>query len=147
MLDIKFKKLVPEAVAPKYAHIGDAGMDITCTSYEYDKENDCYMYHSGLAFEVPEGYVMLIFPRSSNRKTDYYLTNHVGVLDSCYRGELMFAFKKRDDNRDNYNKPPYEVGDRVAQIIILPYPMVQMIESETLSETDRGAGGFGSTGK
>ena len=146
-IDIKFKKLTPEAVIPKYAHIGDAGMDITCTSYHYDKDNDCYMYHTGLAFEVPEGYVMLIFPRSSNRKTDYYLTNHVGVLDSTYRGELMFAFKKRDDNRENYNKPPYKVGDRIGQIIILPYPMIQMIESETLSETERGTGGFGSTGK
>lgn len=147
MIDIKFKKLVPEAVVPEYAHAGDAGMDITCTSYEYDKELDCFIYHSGLAFEVPEGYVMLIFPRSSNRKTDYYLTNSVGVLDSTYRGELMFAFKKRDDNRENYNKPPYEVGDRIGQIIILPYPFVTMIESEVLSETDRGTGGFGSTGK
>lgn len=146
-IPVKFKKLVPEAVSPTYAHIGDAGMDITCTSYEYDKELDCFMYHTGLAFEVPKGYVMLIFPRSSNRKTDYYLTNHVGVLDSGYRGELMFAFKKRDDNRENYNKPPYEVGDRIGQIIILPYPIIQMIESDSLEESERGAGGFGSTGK
>ena len=147
MLNIKVKKLVPEAVIPFYAKPGDAGMDITCTSFDYDRRNDCYMYHTGLAFEVPEGYVMLIFPRSSNRKTEYYLANHVGVLDSGYRGELMLAFKKRDDNSDSFNKPPYGVKERIGQIIILPYPMVQMIESETLSETDRGTGGFGSTGK
>ena len=146
-LPIKVKKLVPEAVIPFYAKPGDAGMDITCTSFEYDKEHDCYMYHSGLAFELPKGYVMLIFPRSSNRKTDYYLCNHVGVLDSGYRGELMFAYKNRTDDRLNYQKPPYQVGDRIGQIIILPYPIVQMIESDSLEESERGTGGFGSTGK
>ena len=147
IVDIKVKKLVPEAVIPFYAKPGDAGMDITCTSFEYDKEHDCYMYHSGLAFELPAGYVMLIFPRSSNRKTDYYLCNHVGVLDSGYRGELMFAYKNRTDDRLNYQKPPYQVGDRIGQIIILPYPTVKMIESDSLEESERGTGGFGSTGK
>lgn len=147
IVDIKVKKLVPEAVIPFYAKPGDAGMDITCVGYHYDKDNDCYMYHTGLAFELPAGYVMLILPRSSNRKTDYYLCNHVGVLDSGYRGELMFAYKKRDDNRETYNKPPYQVGDRIGQIIILPYPIVQMIESDSLEESERGTGGFGSTGK
>ena len=127
IVDVKVKKLVPEAVIPFYAKPGDAGMDVT--------------------FELPAGYVMLIFPRSSNRKTDYYLCNHVGVLDSGYRGELMLAFKKRDDNRHNHNKPPYEIGDRIGQIIILPYPIVQMIESDSLEESERGTGGFGSTGK
>ena len=147
IVDVKVKKLVPEAVIPFYAKPGDAGMDITCTSFEYDKEHDCYMYHSGLAFELPKDYVMLIFPRSSNRKTDYYLCNHVGVLDSGYRGELMFAYKNRTDDRLNYQKPPYQVGDRIGQIIILPYPIVQMIESDSLEESERGTGGFGSTGK
>ena len=146
-LPIKVKKLVPEAVTPFYAHEGDAGMDITCIGYHYDNDNDCYMYHTGLAFEIPRGYVMLIFPRSSNRKTDYYLTNSVGVLDSGYRGELMFAYKKRDDNHENYNKPPYQVGDRIGQIIILPYPIVEMLEVDRLEESERGTGGFGSTGK
>ena len=108
ILHYNYKKLVPEAKEPYYAHLDDAGMDIICTSYEYDKEHDCYIYHTGLAFEIPKGYYMQILPRSSNYKTDYYLTNHVGVLDSCYRGELKLAYKKRDDNRDNYNKPPYE---------------------------------------
>lgn len=79
---VRVKKLVPEAIVPDYAHADDAGMDITCTSVEWDDKNECYMYHTGLAFEVPEGYAMLIFPRSSNRKTDFYLTNSVGVLDS-----------------------------------------------------------------
>ena len=147
ILHFNYKKLVPEAKEPYYAHPDDAGMDITCTSYEYNKEHDCYIYHTGLAFEIPKGYYMKILPRSSNYKTDYYLTNSVGTLDSNYRGELKLAYKKRDDNRDNYNKPPYEVGERVGQIIILPYPKCIPHEVDELSATDRGAGGFGSTGK
>lgn len=147
IIDVKVKKLVPEAVIPFYAKPGDAGMDITCIGYHYDKDNDCYMYHTGLAFELPSDCVMLIFPRSSNRKTDYYLCNHVGILDSGYRGELMFAYKNRTDDRLNYQKPPYEVGDRIGQIIILPYPTVEMIEVDSLEESERGTGGFGSTGK
>lgn len=145
-LTVKIKKLVPEALIPAYAHYGDAGMDITCTSIEYDDKNDCIMYHTGLAFEVPEGYVMLIFPRSSNRKTNFYLANHVGVLDSTYRGELMMAYKRRDKEPYNIKEVPYQVGDRIGQIMILPYPTVYYDVVEELSETDRGEGGFGSTG-
>ena len=143
---IKIKKLVPEALIPAYAHYGDAGMDVTATSVEYDSKNDCFMYHTGLAFELPVGYVMLIFPRSSNRKTNYYLCNHVGVLDSTYRGELMLAFKCRDKEHYDRTIPPYKVGDRIGQIMILPYPTVYYDVVEELSETDRGEGGFGSTG-
>ena len=144
---INIKKLIPEAKIPSYAHNGDAGMDVTATSVEYDSKNDCFMYHTGLAFEVPKGFVMLIFPRSSNRKTNYYLCNHVGVLDSTYRGELMLAFKCRDKEHCDKNIPPYQVGDRIGQIMILPYPEITYNEVEELSETDRGEGGFGSTGK
>lgn len=145
--DVKIKKLVDNAVIPSYAHPGDAGMDITCTSIEYDEKNDCIMYHTGLAFEVPKGYVMLIFPRSSNRKTNFYLTNHVGILDSGYRGELMMAYKRRDKELYNIKEVPYQVGDRIGQIMILPYPLIRFIEVDELSETERGTGGFGSTGK
>lgn len=143
--DVKIKKLVDNAVIPFYAHPGDAGMDITCTSLEYDEKNDCIMYHTGLAFEVPKGYVMLIFTRSSNRKTNFYLTNAVGVLDSSYRGELMMAYKCRDNGL--LNEVPYKVGDRIGQIMILPYPLIRFVEVDELSETERGTGGFGSTGK
>ena len=143
-LSVKIKKLVPEAVVPTYAHPGDAGMDITCTSVEWDNKNECYMYHTGLAFEVPEGYVMLIFPRSSNRKTDFYLTNSVGVLDSGYRGELMMAYKSRTQE---LRRAPYQAGERIGQIMILPYPVVCFNLVDELSDTERGAGGFGSTGK
>lgn len=142
-MNIKIKKLVPNAVIPTYAHVGDAGMDVTAVSVDYDRKNQCYMYHTGLAFEVPTGHVMLIFPRSSNRKTEYYLTNSVGVLDSGYRGELMLAFKARDYGN---TEMPYKVGERIGQIMILPYPSIMFTEVDELSNTERGEGGFGSTG-
>lgn len=142
-MEVKIKKLDSRAIIPSYAHPGDAGMDVTAIGVDYDRKNQCYMYHTGLAFEVPEGYVMLIFPRSSNRKTNYYLCNHVGVLDSSYRGELMFAFKSRDYGDTDM---PYKIGDRIGQIIILPYPQISFTEVDELESSERGEGGFGSTG-
>lgn len=143
-MKVRFKKLIPMAQAPKFAHQGDAGADLFATSYQYDAEHDNYIYGTGLAVEVPEGHVMLIFPRSSNRKTDCYMTNHVGVVDSGYRGEVMITFKSRDRN---FVTKPYEVGDRIAQAIIIPYPEIEYEEADELSETERGTGGHGSTGR
>jgi dUTP pyrophosphatase len=100
------------------------------------------VYGTGLSMEIPNGYVGLVFPRSSNSKKDLYLTNHVGVIDSGYRGEIMLKFRKTKEVIPRY----YEVGDRVGQIIILPYPTIKFVESEELSSTERGEGGFGSTG-
>ena len=192
-LKVKIKKLVPEAVIPAYAKDGDMGMDVTATSVEYDKKLDCFVYHTGLAFEVPRGYGMLIFPRSSNRKTNSYMTNHVGILDSGYRGELLLCFKYKEslsfilssfrsdkfieklannvDVKDakslavavikttndiasndidltNFmmNFAPYKAGDRIGQIVIVPYPTIEFEETDTLSESERGIGGHGSTG-
>lgn len=151
-LNVRIKKLVSEAKIPTYAHDTDMGMDIYCTSREYDKDLDRYIYHTGLAFEVPEGYGMLIFPRSSNTKKEVYLANSVGILDSGYRGELMFIYKDRTHRltMPRYASSPvfpYEVGDRIGQIVIIPYPKINFIESDSLEKTDRGEGGFGSTGK
>lgn len=160
-MKIKVKLLNENAVLPKYAHSGtDMGADITCTSVEYQEEKDRFVYHTGLAFEIPKGFGMLIFPRSSNTKTESYLPNSVGILDSGYRGELMFIYKLRDslrsiisgiseEHRNEFiinNYAPYQVGDRIGQVVILPYPIIEYVESNELSETERGAGGFGSTG-
>lgn len=81
-MKVKVKKLSEKAVIPAYAKPGDAGLDLTAISYEYDAEKDCHIYGTGLAFEIPTGYVGLLYPRSSNRKTDAYMCNHVGVIDS-----------------------------------------------------------------
>ena len=152
-MKVKVKKLNEKAVIPAYAHKdGDMGMDVTAISYEYDPMYDRYIYHTGLAFEVPKGYGMLIFPRSSNCKTEAYLANSVGVLDSNYRGELMFVFKNRThidtvDYEIENELAPYKVGDRVGQIVIIPYPEIEFDEVDELSDTERGTGGFGSTNK
>lgn len=154
-MKVNIKKLVPEAVIPTYAKAGDAGMDLTAISFKKD-ENGNYVYGTGIAFEIPEGYVGLIFPRSSNAKTDLYLTNHVGVVDSGYRGEVTLKFKPSNATEeyisvgDDYYKvrpKAYEVGDRIGQIIIMPYPQIEFIESEELSITERGEGAYGSSGK
>lgn len=144
-MDVKIKKLDPKAVIPKYAKPGDAGMDLTAIRYEYDEKHDNHVYGTGLSIEIPEGYVGLLFPRSSNRKTDAYMTNHVGVIDSGYRGEIMITYKNRDCFDGTFE--PYQIGDRVAQLIIMPYPEINLTEVEELSETERGEGGHGSTGK
>lgn len=142
-MEVKVKKLDPNSVIPTYAKEGDAGLDLTSISMEVDEHGN-YIYHTGLAFEIPEGYVGLIFPRSSIYKQDIFLTNSVGVIDSGYRGEVCVKFKNIG-NKDNHSR--YTVGERVAQMIIIPYPKIEFKEVDELSETDRGQGGFGSTGK
>ena len=142
-MDVKIKKLHPDAVIPAYSKPGDAGLDLTATSIMGDS-HDNIVYGTGLAVEIPEGYVGLLFPRSSNSKTDLYLTNHVGVIDSGYRGELMFKFRPINGIVD---ASIYGVGDRIGQLMILPYPKINFIQTNELTETERGDGGYGSTGK
>ena len=144
-LKVKIKKLHPKAVIPAYANPGDAGMDITATDVNYEK--DYISYKTGLAFEIPEGYVGLLFPRSSNSKKELLLCNSVGVLDSGYRGEVEFRFKLVGNGAPAEGiRNIYSVGERIGQIIIIPYPTVTFEETDTFSITERMVGGFGSTG-
>lgn len=144
MTKVRIKRLTSNAHIPSYAHSTDAGVDLIATSCNYDEEKGYFSYSTGIAVEIPVGYVGLIFPRSSIRNTDAYLCNHVGVIDSGYRGEITASFKNRNENN---TKPPYEVGDRIAQMIVLPYPKILFEEVEELSDSERGTGGHGSTGK
>ena len=148
-MEVKIKKLVEGAIIPSYAKPGDAGLDLTAVSYDYKKDIDCHVYGTGIAVEIPEGYVGLVYPRSSNRKTNAYMTNHVGVIDSGYRGEIMVSFKLRDYKVKEfpYLFKPYEVGDKIAQLIIVPYPKIEFKVVDELSTTERGTEGHGSTGK
>ena len=141
-MQIKIKKLHNNAVIPQYAKAGDAGMDLVATEVT-DGYGFSVTYGTGLAMEIPEGYVGLVFPRSSIRKYDISLTNCVGVIDSGYRGEIQATFRKEA----GIPSKRYEVGDKIAQMIILPYPAIEFMEVEELSNTERGTGGFGSTGK
>lgn len=140
MIEIKFKKLCAEAVMPTKAHQSDAGADLVATSKKWDDEKQCWIYGTGIATEIPEGYVGLVFPRSSIRKYGLTLANSIGVIDSGYRGEIMCSFKPSG------TCPTYNVGDKIAQLIIMPYPEVNYVEVNELSETDRGVNGHGSTG-
>jgi dUTP pyrophosphatase len=138
---IKVKKLHENAVIPSYSKLGDAGMDLTITS-EIENTSFSVSYGFGIAMEIPRGFVGLVFPRSSVRNQELLLSNCVGVIDSGYRGEIQATFKKTN----GLDSLKYKVGERGAQIIILPYPQIKMVESNELSDTERGTGGFGSTG-
>lgn len=187
MITLKVKRLCPEAVLPTRAHQTDAGLDIVATSRVFD-EDGCATYGTGLAMEIPEGHVGLLFPRSSIAVRDLMLSNSVGVIDSGYRGEVKFKFKpsllyvdrdgighgpddyKGSDQTDIDTQivtahgrhpdmpdvhpnclpfPPrvYEVGERIGQLIVMPIPYVAVVESDTLGDSERGTGGYGSTGK
>lgn len=170
MLQVKVKKFHPNAVIPKYAKKGDAGLDLTAVSKKFDKDGNI-VYDIGLGFEIPDGYMGLLFPRSSNAKKDLILTNSVGVIDSGFRGSVAMKYKPSgvfadyngektseefENSFDFVDFPKgeendldlilYEVGERVGQIIIIPYPQIQLIESEELSKSERGENGYGSTG-
>lgn len=135
-MKVKIKKTREKVIIPKYAKSGDAGIDLTAADKKI--EEMWITYYTGLAMEIPKGYVGLLFPRSSVYKTGQRLANSVGVIDSGYRGEIMMKFSR--------SMSEYKIGDRIGQIIILPYPQVEFEEVEELSITNRGSNGFGSTG-
>jgi dUTP pyrophosphatase len=144
-MKVNIKKVHPNAIIPSYAKNGDAGMDLVATTI-IGETLGSITYGLGIALEIPEGFVGLVFPRSSIRKTNLQLSNSVGVIDSGYRGELQATFNKVQ-GLDNVERENYKVGDRVCQIIIIPYPPIEFNEVNELSNTERGEGGFGSTGK
>ena len=140
-MKVKIKRLDRSAVIPKYAKDGDAGLDLTATAYKVNEKGQ-YVYTSDLALEIPDGYVGLLFPRSSICKKDLEMTNSVGVIDSNYRGPIKSVFNPTCEDPEIY-----ELGERFAQLIIIPYPKIEFEEVEELSKTERGTGGYGSTGK
>ena len=139
---VRFKKLNPNAVTPSYAKVGDAGLDLTAISMQIvDNITYGYVeYGTGIAVEIPQGYVGLIYPRSSISNTGMMLSNSVGVIDSGYRGEIKFRFKWIS------NTSMYNLGDRIGQLVVMPYPTIQMEEVLELNTSERGDGGFGSSG-
>lgn len=145
-MKVKVKKLHSDAVIPKYAKPGDAGLDLFAVDVKphvdsLTGETTKIIVDSGLALEIPQGFVGLVFPRSSIQSTGLRLSNCVGVIDSGYRGSIKAVFDVKDSSLAYY-----EPGDRFAQIMIIPYPPVELQEVDELSSTDRGEGGFGSTG-
>ena len=137
-MNVKIKKLHKDAIIPSYAKPGDAGMDLTAVNVSFD-EFDNLVCETGIAVEIPKGYVGLVFPRSSISKYALHLRNSVGVIDSGYRGEILVKFGYAAEQLI------YKKDDKIAQLVIIPYPQVTFEEVEELSETERGKGGFGST--
>lgn len=141
-MKVKFKKLHPNSVIPQFAKPGDAGLDLVATEYYLDEFGN-HVYKTGLAWEVPENYVGLLFARSSVKKYDLIKANGVGVIDSGYRGEISLVFKESQINPKNI----YKVGDRIGQLVVIELPKIEIESVNELNDSERGVGGFGSTGK
>jgi dUTP pyrophosphatase len=142
MIELKVKKLDGKAILPKYATDGAGCFDIHSTTAGFVSENQTMVFSTGLSFEIPDGFVMLVFSRSGHGfKNNVRLSNCVGVIDSDYRGELKVKLTSDTDG-----SIVVERGDRIAQAMIIPFPKVNLVVVDELSKTDRGAGGMGSTG-
>lgn len=136
---IPTKKLTPEAKLPQQMHIGDAGFDLYATSKTLDRGHRATIFGIGLAFDIPKGYAMFIYPRSSSFKHRALQANCVAVIDSGYHGEVRVVFKGLNCE--------YEVGERIAQAIVMPIPEVEYFEvTNNFATSERDKGGFGSTG-
>ncbi len=138
-MELRYKKTSSRAMAPVRGTDHSAGMDLIAISKTVTQKG--IVYGTGLAFEIPQDHVGLLFPRSSVFKTSLTMGNSVGVIDSDYRGEISAVFKVTDKDSDIYN-----IGDRVCQLVIVPVPQFELKEVDDISETVRGHGGFGSTG-
>ncbi len=139
-MQVRFQNGHPDATMPTQGTPGSAGYDMTAVSME--RKNGLIVYDTGIAIEIPAGYVGLVFQRSSVHKTGLSMANSVGVIDCDFRGSISFVF------RVGYGVcSPFQVGDRIGQIVFVPVPAVELVEADELSETARGAGGYGSTGK
>lgn len=156
---VRFKKLDDRATLPFYSKPGDNGLDLIAVEKETD-ERGVITYDTKIAVEIPEGYVGIITPRSSIHGYDCSLANSVGTIDSNYRGSIKLKFKPDVTEvwREEYNSfsnlqwqfiegHSYQEGDKIGQLLILPCPQIVVVESDELSETERGSKGFGSSGK
>lgn len=159
-MKIKFKKLHEDAVAPRQSREGDAAWDLVAVTKTTERK--FIEYGTGIVVAIPEDHVGLLFPRSSVSNYDFSLANCVGVIDHNYRGEIKLRFKtifplldkevmKKEVGYEEFIAGDYlrtyEPGDKVGQLIILPRPFLEFEEVGELDETNRGAGGFGSSGK
>lgn len=138
---IKFKKVSPRAILPKYVHPGDAGMDLYSIEERILKPGERYTFGSGLAVEIPKKFVGLIWERSGLATNDG-LISLGGVIDSGYRGEIGVALWNLSKKRVKISK-----GERIAQLLIQPIIQAKIKEVKNLSVSRRGQKGFGSTGK
>jgi dUTP pyrophosphatase len=141
-MDIRIKKLHPDAVVPKYSHNGDAGCDLACVEDIFLKPGERTLAPTGLAVAIPEGYAAFIQPRSGLAiKHGISINNSPGLIDSHYRGEIKVILINHD-----WAEFKIEKGERICQMVIQKVEEASFTEVKELDETERGKGGFGSTG-
>lgn len=145
-MNIKIKTLIEDATIPTYGTEGSAGADLYAAGFDKPlpiTPGDTAVVHTGISVEIPEGYVGLVFARSGlATKRGLAPANKVGVIDSDYRGEIMVALYNHG-HKFEFVEP----HERVAQLVIVPYSKCEFVVTDEISDTERGAGGFGSTGK
>ena len=141
-MTLSFKRINPDAVLPSYAHPGDAGMDLRSVDDAVIPSGGRALVHTGLVVNLPPGYEAQVRPRSGLAlKSGVTVLNTPGTIDAGYRGEVGVILA-------NFGAEPFAVrkGDRIAQMVIAPVTFAEIVETDSIDETDRGAGGFGSTG-
>lgn len=145
-LKVQFKKFSDKAQTPVKGSKGAAAYDMFATRVEHVNEmtGPLVIYGTSIGVKIPEGYVGIIAPRSSiSTHTTLCLTNSIGVIDSDYVGEIIFKFR----NTNSTFGKKYNVGDRIGQLMIVPVMELELVEVKELPQTERGEGGYGSTGK
>ena len=144
-MKVKIKLLHPLAEVPKKAYEHDAGFDLKAVSVSRDDYGNA-VYGTGVSVRIPNGYVGLLFQRSSVAKKSQILSNAVGVVDAGSLGEITFKFRHLVDVRKSAARP-YEIGERIGQLIIMPIPSIDFVEVNDLGDSERGTGNYGSSGK
>jgi dUTP pyrophosphatase len=140
---LPFRRIDPAVSLPSYAHPGDAGLDLASAVDVEIQPGDRAMVPTGLAVAIPDGYAGLVLPRSGlASKYGLTLANTPGLIDSGYRGEIVCAVV----NLDNERSVRIQRGDRIAQLVIVPVAAVEPLLVDELPHSDRGQGGFGSSG-
>lgn len=141
-MQVNFVRLDRELPVPAHAHIGDAAVDLHSRIDVLLRPGERAAVATGLAVAIPEGYAGLVLPRSGHaRRSGVGVVNGPGLVDSGYRGEIVVLLVNHGDEDVAFGR-----GDRIAQLMIVPVPAVEWAEVEELDDTERGAGGFGSSG-
>ena len=138
---VRFVQLHAKASQPQLATSGSACFDLCSVDFGVMYPGSRHLFRTGIAMEIPDGYCLLIFSRSGQGTKGVRLANCVGVIDSDYRGEVQVSLS--NDGEEEFRVNP---GDRIAQAMLVPTIPTEFVETDALSETERGSGGFGSTG-
>lgn len=156
---VKVKRMNPDAPMPVYAHDGDAGFDLCVTRDATLKPGETKILGTGIATSIPKGCVGMVFPRSGLGSRGLTLSNCCGIIDSGYRGEICAPLHNNHPRMgiirrivarlrgENDGTMSVKAGERVCQMLVMPYGQATLVEADELDDTERGEGGFGSTGR